>query len=135
MFNFASKFFILSLFFIFVKSDIPEDYKCFDPTSEKLKVGEEVILCIHIIRKDFQKEKVGIRIKVDEYSVVSLDGIYDKYNEAINHHKGNDPNNFNLELLAQIGKITSVFTSVSHNIIINFYSNIFMKEISLICLI
>ena len=120
MFNFASKFFFFSLFFIFVKSDIPEDYKCFDRTSEKLKVGEEVILCIHIIRKDFQKEKVGIRIKVDEYSVVSLDGIYDKYNEAITLHNGNDANSINLELLAQIGKITSVFTSVSHNIIINF---------------
>ena len=115
MLNFFFKFITISFFIIYIRSDVPEDYQCFEPTSEKLKIGEEVILCIHYIIGNI-KEKMGIRIKVDEYSVVSLEGVYDKYNT---YPKNKEETKDNFELLAQIGKITSVFKSVSFNLLFN----------------
>ena len=115
---------IISFLIVNIKTDRPEDYKCFDPTSDKLKVGEFVILCIHIINDNNGKgEKVGIKIKVDEYSVISIDEIYKNYNQKI------------VSFLAQVGDTTSVFTSVSKkNIIyynrdINLITNIFLCTI------
>ena len=97
---------ILSLIFL-IKCDFPEDYKC--TGVQQLKVGEEVVLCIHIIDHERNRDKKRLAVKViaDEYSVVSLDGIHNMYG---NHHK-------NVEFLAQIGNVTSVFPSVSSNII------------------
>ena len=62
-----------------------------------------------IIGKTLILPLVGREIKViaDEYSVVSLDGIHNKY---FNRQD-------NIEFLAQIGNVTSVFTTVSFNII------------------
>ena len=93
---------IIFLCIVIIKSDQPEDYKC--TTIDQLKVGEEVVLCVHVLEHNKKKKrKVAIKIKTDEYSVVSFEGIHDIY------HK-----NFNdIELLAQIGNVTSVFTSVS----------------------
>jgi hypothetical protein len=105
------RFIILSFLILYIKTDPSEEYRCVDNTSDKLKVGENVILCVHIISKK-KKEKVGIRIKVDEYSVVSIEGILDKYKELKKQFKNDD---FSIELLAQIGNVTSVFTSVSLN--------------------
>ena len=83
------RFFILSFIILYIKTDPSEEYRCVDNTSDKLKVGEDVILCVHIINKK-KKEKVGIRIKVDEYSVVSIEGILDKYKELKNQFKNDD---------------------------------------------
>ena len=101
--------YILSFLILYIKTDPSEEFRCVDNISNKLKVGEEVILCIHIITKN-NKEKVGIKIKVDEYSVVSVEGIFDKY-EEMKYKSINDEDT--IELLAQIGNTTSVFTSVS----------------------
>ena len=103
--NILYRFIILLFLILYIRTD-PSEYYCDDIISENLKVGEEVILCIHFI-SHYKKEKVGIRINVDEYSVVSLDGIYDKYKLSNIGDR--------IELLAQIGNITSVFTSVSLN--------------------
>ena len=109
MLNILYRFIFLSFLLLSIKTDPNEEFRCVDNISDKIKVGEEVILCIHIINKDY-KEKVVIRIKVDEYSVVSLEGILDKYKEMKSKLKNDD---FTIELLAQIGNTTSVFTSVS----------------------
>ena len=102
---------IISFLSVSIKAGPPNIYKCFDPTSDKLKVGEDVILCIHIIednKENSEPKKVGIKIKVDEYSVISIDEIYNQY--------GKDFNNNIISFLAQIGETTSVFTSVSKKI-------------------
>ena len=101
--------FIFFLFILFINSICfkPEDFKCDQPKIDKLKVGDEVVLCIHTIDPDQnpnQNQKFAISIKVDEYSILSVDGI-----RAIN--KKNQDNN--MELLAQINEVTSVFTTVS----------------------
>ena len=104
---------IISLLFVNIKTQPSNDYKCFDPTSDKLKVGEDVILCIHIIEDNKDNsipKKVGIKIKVDEYSVISIDEIYNQYGKNLNTNM--------ISFLAQIGNITSVFTSVSKKNII-----------------
>ena len=100
--------FIFFLFILFINSICfkPEDFKCDQPKIDKLKVGDEVVLCIHTIDPENpnQNQKFAISIKVDEYSILSVDGI-----RAIN--KKNQDNN--MELLAQINEVTSVFTTVS----------------------
>ena len=113
--NKSFNFIILSLFIFYIKSENDfNDFKCFEPTSNKLKIGEDIVLCIHLL--NFNKEeplnkKIGIRVKVDEYSVISIDGIYQEYYNRIK----NDTNS-NIELLAQISNVTSIYTSVSFKI-------------------
>ena len=113
--NKSFNFIIFSLFIFYIKSDNNfNDFKCFEPTSNKLKIGEDIVLCIHLL--NFNKEeplnkKIGIRVKVDEYSVISIDGIYQEYYNRIK----NDTNS-NIELLAQISNVTSIYTSVSFKI-------------------
>ena len=53
-----------------------------------LSVGEDIILCIHIVS---EKKKLAMPIKVDEYSMVSFNHIY------------NLIKNKEIELIAQIG--------------------------------
>ena len=98
---------LITLLMIYlIKSDRPEDYKC--TGNHQLKVGEEVVLCIHILdRSKNHRNRMAIKVIADEYSVVSLDGTHSKFFDA----RGN------VEFLAQIGNVTSVFTSVSLNII------------------
>ena len=125
---FSFRFIIYSFLIIIIKAGILEDYKCYEPNSDQLKLGEDVVLCIHIISNPINiNKKVGIKIKVDEYSVVSVDGIYDISRE-------NEKSN--IELLAQIGKITSVFPTVRLYIYKNIiFRNIFMKIKFSVCLI
>ena len=114
-------FTIFSFLIIYLKTESVDDFKCFEPTSNKLKVGEDIILCIHILKNDNStNQKVGIRVKVDEYNVISLDGAYDIYKHANdpNVPEGTEnvqlnPNKNNIEFLVQISNVTSVFKSVS----------------------
>ena len=97
--------FILVILFITSICFQPKDFVCDHPKNDKLKVGDEVVLCIHTIDPDIilnPNQKFAISIKVDEYSILSVDGI-NKLSE----------NNNNMELLAQINEVTSVFTTVS----------------------
>ena len=75
-----------------------QKFKCTSP-NHNLKVGDEVILCIHIIPKD---RKAAIKIKVDEYNMLSFNKIYDLI--------GSDNTKF--ELVAQIGDIVTKIPTV-----------------------
>ena len=101
------KFFILFIYISFIFNYIPfvysqghsnpnQKFKC-STTAHDLKVGDEVILCIHIIPKN---QKVAIKIKVDEYSMLSFNKIYD----LITGEK--------IELIAQIGDTISKIPTV-----------------------
>ena len=97
----------------------PNDFKCF-AESEKVKVGDEVVLCIHLMQSD---KKIGIPIKVDEYSVVRVEGVKDEYDDLDNEEK------YEYEILAQINDTTSVFTSVRINFLISSISNYYYSII------
>ena len=73
-----------------------QKFKCTSP-NHNLKVGDEVILCIHIIRSD---KKAAIKIKVDEYNMLSFNKIYDLIGSG------------KLELVAQIGDIVTKIPTV-----------------------
>ena len=75
-----------------------QKFKCTSP-NHNLKVGDEVILCIHIIPKD---RKAAIKIKVDEYNMLSFNKIYDLIGSS----------NIKLELVAQIGDIVTKIPTV-----------------------
>ena len=75
-----------------------QKYKCTSP-NHNLKVGDEVILCIHIIPSD---KKAAIKIKVDEYNMLSFNKIYDLIGSG----------NIKLELVAQIGDIVTKIPTV-----------------------
>ena len=109
--------FVFSFFILYINcfNFNPEEFKCDHQKIDKLKVGDEVILCIHTIdpntnstfnQNKLHKKKFAISIKVDDYSILSVDGI-----RAINNE--NDNGNKDLELLAQINEVTSVFATVS----------------------
>ena len=111
---------IILYFLIFnINCYSPNDFKCF-AESEKVKVGDEVVLCIHLIQSD---KKIGIPIKVDEYSVVRVEGVKDEYDDLDNEEK------YEYEILAQINDTTSVFTSVRINFLISSISNYYYSII------
>ena len=74
-----------------------QKFKCTSP-NHNLKVGDEVILCIHIKPSD---KKAAIKIKVDEYNMLSFNKIYDLIS-----------GNIKLELVAQIGDIVTKIPTV-----------------------
>ena len=76
-------------------------YICKDSDSSGLKVGDKAYLCIHILQSN---TRIAFPLEVDEYSVASIKGFYDQINSN---------NNTDIEFLAQIGKKTSIFPSVS----------------------
>ena len=101
------KFFILFIYISFIFNYIPfvysqghsnpnQKFKC-STTAHDLKVGDEVILCMHIIPNN---KKVAIKIKVDEYSMLSFNKIYDLISDK------------KIELIAQIGDTISKIPTV-----------------------
>ena len=94
--------------FIFLFNYIPEilsqkeEYKC-ALTRHNLKVGEEIILCIHILKEN---KKVAMPIKVDEYSMISFNHIYKISNDILQNKK-------EIEFIAQIGDVTTINPTVS----------------------
>ena len=100
-------FYILFIYISFIFNYIPfvysqgpsnpnQKFKC-STTAHDLKVGDEVILCMHIIP---DKKKVAIKIKVDEYSMLSFNKIYDLISDK------------KIELIAQIGDTISKIPTV-----------------------
>ena len=115
---------IILYFLIFnINCYSPNDFKCF-AESEKVKVGDEVVLCIHLIQSD---KKIGIPIKVDEYSVVRVEGVKDEYDDFEKDPDNNEK--YEYEILAQINDTTSVFTSVRINFLISSFSNYYYSII------
>ena len=105
-----SKFYnlFIPLFFLnFLPIISYQDYICDEPI-KNIKVGQDVILCIHILSKN---KKLAMRIKVDEYSMVSFNNIYKEISNPASE----------IEFVAQIGDIISTMPTVSRYIIYLFY--------------
>ena len=101
--------FTLLLFLYYIKYIITQnsDFKC-GRILHNLKIGDDVILCIHILSKE--PKKFAIPIKIDEYSVVSFNQIY-KFIKPENNHI--EENNNPIELIAQIGDKLTIMPTVS----------------------
>ena len=82
-----------------------EDYKC-EPPKHNLNVGDDVILCIHILKEN---KKLAMPIKVDEYSIVSFNHIFEIYNTLKNKNE--------IEFIAQIGDSITINPAVRINYI------------------
>ena len=88
---------IFFLLFI-INNIICQSYICKSTDSSELKIGDSAVLCIHMLESG---TRIAIPIEVDEYSVASIKGIYGKIS-----------NEDNINFLAQVGTVTSVFPSV-----------------------
>ena len=100
--NFNKNIFLLFLIFLYINC---QTFICSSDDSSGLKVGDTVYLCIHNIQN---KTRIAIPIEVDEYSVATIKGLYNKINIE-----------GTLELLAQVGTLTSVYKAVSNYVILN----------------
>ena len=79
------------------------DYKCRTSDESNLKLGDTAVLCIHFLPTG---QRVALPVEVDQYSVVSIQGAESNSKSLVNETN-------NIELLAQIGTMTSVFPAVS----------------------
>ena len=100
--NFNKNIFLLFLIFLYINC---QTFICSSDDSSGLKVGDTVYLCIHNIQNE---TRIAIPIEVDEYSVATIKGLYNKINIE-----------GTLELLAQVGTLTSVYKAVSNYVILN----------------
>ena len=79
------------------------DYKCRTSDESNLKLGDKAVLCIHFIQTG---QRIALPVEVDQYSVVSINGAQSSTSSSLNETG-------KIELLAQIGSVTSVFPAVS----------------------
>ena len=100
--NVNKNIFLLFLTFLYINC---QTFICDSDDSSGLKVGDTVYLCIHNIQN---QTRIAIPIEVDEYSVATIKGLYNKINIEDT-----------LELLAQVGTLTSVYKAVSNYVILN----------------
>ena len=82
-----------------VYSQPNQKYKC-GSIVDNLKVGDVVTLCIHILSEN---KKLAMQIKVDEYSMLSFNRIYDSITDKEKE----------IELIAQIGDTITLMPTVS----------------------
>ena len=87
-------------FFFIITYTHCQSYLCRSNDSQNLKVGDTAYLCIHIIQTN---KRIAFPIEVDEYSVASIKDIFSLIST----------NYTDIEFLAQVGKTTSIFPSVS----------------------
>ena len=124
--------FIIFLLLISLISTENIVYKCKSAdTEDKVEIEDEVTLCIHIPEL---KKKVAFKLKVDEYSVISIENGFNKIilpKEENNQNSNRrllieeEPTNKTsddgiieeVQFVAQIGNITSTYPSVILNII------------------
>ena len=115
---------ILILLFIIIKCEKIEgnsepinttEYECqeFNETIE-LEIGNEIILCIHIPEL---RKKVPFKIKVDEYSLLTINQGFSFFSEKLNE----------THFIAQIGNITSSYPSVK-NFFILFHFQLYLNK-------
>ena len=108
-------------------------YKCrSSDTDEKVEIGDEVILCIHVPEL---KKKVAFKLKVDEYSAISIENGFNKIvlpkeesnlgrlliEEDPKNNTSDDEIKEQVQFVGQIGNITSAYPSVSFLKIYYFY--------------
>ena len=105
--NLNKQFFFLFLTFIYINC---ETYICNSNDASDLKIGDTIYLCIHNIQN---KTRIAFPIEVDEYSVATIKGIYNKINS----------NDSDIEFLAQVGTTTSVYKTVRNVIILNIFNS------------
>ena len=108
-----------------------QKFKCTSP-NHNLKVGDEVILCIHVPEL---KKKVAFKLKVDEYSAISIENGFNKIvlpkeesnlgrlliEEDPKNNTSDDEIKEQVQFVGQIGNITSAYPSVSFLKIYYFY--------------
>ena len=94
--NFYKRLFFL--FFIFFNINC-QTFICNSNDANELQIGDKVYLCIHNIQNE---TRIAIPIQVDEYSVATIKGLYSSISSE----------EYNLEFLAQVGTITSVYKAV-----------------------
>ena len=94
-------FFFLSFLLIHLNC---QTYICNTKDSKDLKIGDKANLCIHLVEN---KTRIIFPLEVDEYSVVTINGIFSQISS----------NSSEISFLAQVGNITSIFPSVSNNLI------------------
>ena len=92
--------FYLLLSFLLINLNC-QKYICNEKDSNDLKIGDKAYLCIHIVES---KTRIVFPLEVDEYSVVTINGIYSQITS----------NSTDIRFLAQVGEITSIFPSVSN---------------------
>ena len=105
--NLFKKIFFLFLTFLYINC---QTYICNSNDSKDLKIGDRVYLCIHNIQNE---TRIAFPIDVDEYSVSTIKGIYNRI--------GN--NESNIEFLAQVGTTTSVYKVVRNRLILNIFNS------------
>ena len=100
-----SKLFNIFIFLLFLLNIIQEvftfDYKC-GPKEDSLKVGEYVIVCIHIKDAD---QKLAMSVKVDEHSIIAFKHINEIY-DSVKSKNG-------IEFVVQIGETVTTMPTVS----------------------
>ena len=98
--NFKMFLYVFLFYYIpLVYSQPNQKYKC-RPIVHNLKVGDVVTLCIHILSEN---KKLAMQIKVDEYSMLSFNRIYDSITDKEKE----------IELIAQIGDTITLMPTVS----------------------
>ena len=102
--------------FLFLFNYIPKiikaqkvEYKC-GTSFHNLHVGDEVILCLHILKEN---KKVAMPIKVDEYSMVSFNHIFEIYDTLNNKNE--------TQFIAQIGDTLTINPTV--RLYLYYYNN------------
>ena len=94
--NFYKRLFFLTLILFYINC---QTFICNSNDAGELQIGDKVYLCIHNIQNE---TRIAIPIEVDEYSVATIKGLYSSISSAQN----------DLEFLAQVGTITSVYKAV-----------------------
>ena len=94
--NFYKRLFFLILIFFNINC---QTFICNSNDANELQIGDKVYLCIHNIQNE---TRIAIPIQVDEYSVATIKGLYSSISSE----------EYNLEFLAQVGNITSVYKAV-----------------------
>ena len=117
---------ILFLFFIIIKCEEIIDtsdsintttYECQNLNETiDLEIGKEIILCIHIPELE---QKIPFKIKVDEYSLLTINQGYSLANKITNKEF--------IHFIAQIGNITSLYPSVKKILFYFIFSYIYTK--------
>ena len=101
MSNYFNIFISLLFFLNIIEKIFTFDYSC-GPKVDSLKVGDYVIVCIHIKDAD---QKLAMSVKVDEHSMIAFKHINEIY-DSVKSKNG-------IEFVVQIGETVTTMPTVS----------------------
>ena len=101
--NFYKRLFFLLIILFYINC---QTFICNSNDAGELQIGDNVYLCIHNIQNE---TRIAIPIEVDEYSVATIKGLYNTVSNG----------EYDIEFLAQVGTITSVYKVVRFFILLN----------------